>query len=1559
MKLFRLKTLLLATCFSALYNSASAQNFSFNCSRDTLVPGCPANLCINLKAIVPDIHGLTTSYSLNPGSFTAGCFPVYVAPDDPNGLPTNLFIDDRYSGVVNLSFNFPFYGTIYNSLVASTNGYVSFDVSLANGGSHYQNRGDLPNALYDRALIMGPYHDLDPSLNPGTNRIQYQEWGVAPARRWVLSFFNVALFNCASLVRNTHQIILYESTGIIEVKIYDKEICNAWQGGKAMVGIQDFTRLNGMTPPNRRMSDPPWGSVGMNETWRFVPNAGPSLLKRVELYDMSNNLLSTGTTAPLVSGSLEATFPNICAPAGASTSYVVRSVYEKIDDPAVEVFGLDTVRINRLNPMTSLANTTPASCGVSDGVINVTGTTGGTPPYEYSLDGIIWQSSPTFTGLAAGTYTVYVRDNGNTCNMTIPNVVIGVSGIISAAVTSTPTACFSATNGTITITSAGGTGPYTFSLDGGAPQNGVIPFTFNNVSAGAHTVIVNDLGTGCNSGPRAVNVTAGAGVSGTAASTPTACPGVNNGTITVTALTGTPPFTWSLDGGPFVAGASPYTFTGVGSGPHNVTIRDNFNCNILVPANVAFGNGVSGNATTTATSCPGQNNGSITITALTGVAPFTWSLDGGIPVPGASPFTFNGVSAGTHFITIRDANNCNILVPATVTAGVAPTATTSSTATACTGVNTGTIIINTASGTAPYTFSLDGGAPVSGALPYTFTSVSAGAHTIVVTDANGCATNPITENVAAGATPTATASSTATACSGVNNGTVIINTASGVAPYTFSLDGGAPVSGTLPYIFTGVAAGAHTIVVNDANGCSTNQIPVNVATGFGASGLGLVTGTSCPNVSNGSIEVTMVTGVPPFSYSLDGGAPVTGPSPYTFTGVAVGIHTVQITDNLGCQTQLTGLDVTAGAAFTANTAATATSCNTSNNGSITVTPNGGTAPFTYSLDGAAPVTGPSPYTFTGLTAGSHTIVVTESAGCITNSIPVTVPAGPSLTTTVNVSNVLCNGGNTGTITVTQPVVGTPPFEYSLDGTNWQLSNVFPNRTAGNYTVYYREANGCQNQQPVTITEPAQLAATNASIAATCNGAVDGTITVSATGGTAPYEYSIDGGVNWQPGNTFNGGAGPYTITIRDANGCLTTRGATITEPAILTASAVSVAGSCNGGNDGTITVTAIGGNNGGYQYSIDGGANWQSSNVFNVAPGTYNISVKDNLGCNVAIPPVTVSLSSNLTYTRMADATICEGSSIQLNLVSNGTVYDWRQGAGLSNTSIANPVASPTISTEYIVRSTLDRCFIEDTVFITVNPAPVPDAGATGFICYGQSHQLQASGGVQYKWTPATFLNNPNIANPTSSATQTTLYTLSILADNNGCPSLVTDTVSVDVTPPIKIYTYPADTIAYPGDQIRLKAVSAVPSANIYNWTPFVNLDNPFISDPVVTARNAGDSIIYKVTASSIAGCIGEAFVKFRVYKGPELYTPTAFTPNGDGLNDLFYPFPVGIKSINYFRVFNRWGQLIFSSNTLYKGWDGKFQGKDQASGVYVWMAQGVDKNNKLITRQGSITVIR
>ena len=154
-----LRTLIAFGCFLLFSGNLKAQGFSFNCSRDTIVPGCPPNLCITLKSLIPDIHGLSDSYTLNPGSSIPGCFPVYGAPNDPGGTPTNLIIDDRYSSVINLGFPFPFYGTFYNDLVASTNGYVSFDISLANGFSHYQNFGDLPNTQYDRALIMGPYHE--------------------------------------------------------------------------------------------------------------------------------------------------------------------------------------------------------------------------------------------------------------------------------------------------------------------------------------------------------------------------------------------------------------------------------------------------------------------------------------------------------------------------------------------------------------------------------------------------------------------------------------------------------------------------------------------------------------------------------------------------------------------------------------------------------------------------------------------------------------------------------------------------------------------------------------------------------------------------------------------------------------------------------------------------------------------------------------------------------------------------------------------------------------------------------------------------------------------------------------------------------------------------------------------------------------------------------------------------------------------------------------------------------------------------------------------------------
>jgi gliding motility-associated-like protein len=806
-----------------------------------------------------------------------------------------------------------------------------------------------------------------------------------------------------------------------------------------------------------------------------------------------------------------------------------------------------------------------------------------------------------------------------------------------------------------------------------------------------------------------------------------------------------------------------------------------------------------------------------------------------------------------------------------------------------------------------------------------------------------------------GALP-ATTTNVSTACTGVNNGSITVTSVGGTGPYTFSLNGATPVAGTIPFTFSNLAAGGYTVLVRDlSNGCTTNLLNVIVQVGSGADGTSSATATSCPTVNNGSVTVTTTAGVAPFTFGIDGGALQPGSSPFTFSNLSPGNHLVVIRDALGCQRNIT-VNVPAGPSLTAAVTSTATGCQGASNGTVTVTPNSGAGPYTFSIDNGAFVSGAAPYTFNNLSSGNHTVVIRDAAGCASNVINVSVVAGPPLATTATKTDALCFGGSTGSITVSQPTVGSAPYQYSLNNTTWQSSNQFTGLPAGNYTVYFREANGCFGSLTITVGQPTVLAASATTVPVVCNGQSNGIIRVAGTGGIAPYQFSLNGS-NWQAVDSFLVAAGTYTIYIKDNNGCTTTIPMTVTQPATLTAVSVNANASCNGGNDGQIVITAAGGNSN-YQYSIDGGANWQPSNTFNVAPGNYVVQVKDALGCTTNFN-TTVGLTNDLTLTPQADAIICESKSTQLNVTSNGLQYSWSPATALSNPNISNPVANPTVTTQYVVTVTLGRCNARDTVVVNVNPAPIPNAGPDGFICYGQTYQLQASGGVQYRWTPSTYLSSTTISNPISTPSKDITYTLSILADANGCASLVTDEMTIDVTPPLKLKTYPYDTIGYPGDQFQLLAVPNDPDATTFVWTPAVGLSDPSIANPVVTVGAIGQDIQYRVIASTVAGCRGEGYVKVRVYKGPDIYVPTGFTPNNDGKNDRFTPFPVGMKSYNYFKVFNRWGQLLFSTTQLNVGWDGKWGGVEQPGGTYVWMIEGLTKDNRVVTKKGTVNLIR
>jgi gliding motility-associated-like protein len=1055
-------------------NFSSAQNFSLNCTRDTVIPGCPANICFTLKGRIPDIRKETSSYTINPTSTTPGCFPVYVTPNDPGGTSTNLTIDDRYSSLITIGFPFSFYGTLYNTLAASTNGYLTFDASRAGLSAAWSIPSDLPSASYDRAVIMGPNHDLFPSASQPNQRIQYQVYGTAPHRRWVLSFNEVRLFSCTNLDQNTHQIVLYESLNVIEVLVFSKQTCTGWNNGRAVIGIQDWDRTMGMMAPRRSALGPTWGGLNMNESWRFAPNGGPSLLKRVELLDNNGTIIETilpAAVTNLGNGNLEVAFPNICPPGGSVTNYVIRSVFEKFDDPTIEISTSDTVRVNRSNGLSATSSSTPTACGNNNGSISITNLSGGTTPYQFSINGgTSWQASNTFSGLAAGSYTVTVKDATGLCTTAL-SVVVSSAG--------SPTA------------------------------------NFNSIS--------------------------------------TSCLGATNGTLTVTPSSGTPPFQFSIDGGAFVSGNAPFTFT-------------------------------------------------------------------------------------------------------------------------------------------------------------------------------------------------------------------------------------------------------------------------------------------------------------------------------------------------------------------------------------------------------------------GLSSGNHTVLIKDATGCVSNASIIAVSSGPALTTTATSTPVLCNGTSTGLLTVAIPFNGTPPYQYSLDGLSWHSSNQFSGLSAGTYNIRFRESNGCQGSTSVVVTEPSTITSTTNTIPVICNGQANGTLTVTATGGTAPYQFSVDG-VNWQSATAFNLAAGAYTISIKDANSCLTTSSVTITEPAALAATITTTNATCNGGNDGRLTITAAGGN-GGFGYSIDGGVNWQSSGTYSVAPGIYQIRVRDALNCTYT-GTATVGLTNDLTFTPHADPTICESRSTQLNVLSNGLQFDWTPATGLSAVNISNPIASPLTTTQYVVKITLGRCITSDTVVVRVNAAPIPEAGADRVICFGQSLVLQGSGGTAYQWTPPTYLNNASFPNATSTPDRDIFYVLSILSDANGCAGLTTDTVKIHVTPPIQVLTYPSDTIGYPGDQFTILAVANDPDVTFYSWTPSVGLSNTLVSDPMVTIGAIGSDVRYKVVASTMAGCKGEAFVNVRVYKGPDIYVSTGFTPNGDGRNDRFTPFPVGMKSYNYFRVFNRWGQMVFQSKTMNDGWDGTVGGQKQPEGIYIWMIEGITKDGRVITKKGSIMLIK
>jgi gliding motility-associated-like protein len=383
----------------------------------------------------------------------------------------------------------------------------------------------------------------------------------------------------------------------------------------------------------------------------------------------------------------------------------------------------------------------------------------------------------------------------------------------------------------------------------------------------------------------------------------------------------------------------------------------------------------------------------------------------------------------------------------------------------------------------------------------------------------------------------------------------------------------------------------------------------------------------------------------------------------------------------------------------------------------------------------------------------------------------------------------------------------------------------------------------------------------------------------------------------------------------------------------------------------TLRLTAIG--TGTFSWS----PNYMISNT-NVAdplvspdvPTRYTVTLRQASGCENSAS-VFVDVKTFVSLKAGNDTTICLGDSILLNPQSDGLTYAWSPASMVSSPNSKISWAKPTATSRFSVLAKIGKCQANNGFVVTTIPFPSAKASKDTSICFGDQARLSAEGGSQYLWYPGNTLDDQTSQFPIATPYQTTDYIVGVY-ENKGCPKPVYDTVRVVVIPPVKAYAG-RDTVAVIGQPLQMLALGGA----VYSWSPTSFLNNPKIANPIAKLN---DDITYAVRVSTLEGCYAFDTVKVKVYKTPpEIFVPTAFTPNDDNLNDRLIPIPVGIAQLVYFKVYNRFGEMVFSTEEIGKGWNGVYKGRDQGNESFVWHALGIDYLGNPVFRKGQSTLIR
>jgi gliding motility-associated-like protein len=892
-------------------------------------------------------------------------------------------------------------------------------------------------------------------------------------------------------------------------------------------------------------------------------------------------------------------------------------------------------------------------------------------------------------------------------------------------------------------------------------------------------------------------------------------------------------------------------------------------------------------------------------------------------------------TTGKGFVALFNAQTCPL--PITMT----------HTNTTC-GLNNGTATANPTFCTAPYTYKWSPGGQTTSSV----SGLSAGTYTVAITTANSCIT-ALTDTVTIKTSPptfTITKATTASLCTG-STGTATVTVAGGSLPYTYLWSNGATTSNV-----TGLSSGSYCVTITDHGGCQdTVCMTVPNAGGLTVT-INPFTNVSCFGGANGTADGNMTGGTPAYTYVWSNGATTSN-----VTGLSAGTYTLVGKDANGCTTNATVTITQPPQIRDSITAFKNPSCNNGTNGTATVGVKGGTGAYTYSW---AP-SGGTGATASNLSANTYTVTITDHNGC-TNTATVTLanPTPVTATTTTTPSSCL---GNTGSATAT-PSGGTGgTYSYSWAPSGGTAATA-PNLSSGSYTVTVTDSNGCTGTASALVGNVGGEASNIVDVKGVkCYNQANGSAVDSATGGTLPYTYLWSNG---QTTSTATGlSAGSYTVTTTDHGGCIATASIIITEPTQLRDSIpTNTPVACNGGSTGAATVDVKGGTTAySYAWTPSGGTSVTASGL---SAGTYTCTVTDANGC-VVTASTTITQPPAIKLTAAAFPTSCFGGSDgQATVIPTGGVtpytYAWSPSGG--NAANANNLTAGT----YTVTVTDAHGCIHDTSVVVTQPLAINVAFTADTLtgCYPLCFNFKdgssdPNGGTITKWSWNFGDGSPldTLQNPRHCYVAAGQYTVSLtVTTNKGCSGTLTQTNMITVwAHPSPDFTFgPQPTTIYE-PTISFTDKSSDPYG-IVSWSWNFNDPGNDIGSNLPNPTHAySDTGIFcpVLTVTNVHGCVDSITHCLVISPQYTLFIPDAFSPNGDGKNDVFLPKGEYVYDYNMY-IFDRWGLLLFHSTSLYQGWPGTYGGGDLCQeDTYVYLITCTDNLGQKHSYIGKVTLLK